>query len=98
MLTTDTIAALPLFDIADVESVYTGSAGCCCGCRGTHTYADAAMARERNGEYDPAKVRRAALRMLRSPDAKRNRDYTEHFVATETQTRTNVVYLRAGAR
>ncbi len=27
--------------LSDVQSVYSGKPGCCCGCRGKHTYASA---------------------------------------------------------
>lgn len=87
----------------DVRSVYSGTPGCCCGCRGTHTVnprfrSEVATARGYDVADDEcnASVIARILNTIKRHDEhgtatiETERDY----VAAETETRIWIAYLR----
>lgn len=95
-------------DINDVLSVYSGRHGCCCGCKGKHTYREATqrLGRERRGyPVDDDEVNDSVVRRhLNTINAAIARG--EAFESTwagnghvyfETETRTFIAYLTAAA-
>jgi hypothetical protein len=81
----------------NVESVYFGRHGCCCGCRGTHTRVEPYRG---DPAGNPGTITRAVNRVNRvlsgEDDTRKLDDRREHhgYIAVETDERITIVYLR----
>lgn len=85
------------FALDKIISVYSGKAGaCCCGCKGTHTYAvlHAAKASEQHGYPVRAGDKTVKLiynKIMSQPLEKI--EVEETYISIETETRTYIAYI-----
>lgn len=88
-------------DVKDVRSVYSGRPGCCCGCRGKHTYSSAhrAEAQENRGyeitddEVNDKVVKLHVSRINKAIAAgDPGVEFDENYACLETPTRWWIVY------
>lgn len=89
-----------LIELGAVVSVYSGKPGCCCGCRGKHTYASAHRelgGKRRGYAVDDDEVNDAVVhRHLNTINAAIERGEAEDggtYVAYETVGRLYIAYL-----
>jgi hypothetical protein len=87
----------------DVQSVYSGRPGCCCGCRGKHTYASATYkdaAKQRGYPIDANEVNDATVKLIlnRMMSMAANREdaavsVTPRYVSVEIVNRLYIAYF-----
>lgn len=99
---------------ADVLSVYSGRPGCCCGCRGKHSYASAtrdeasaergyAVADDEVSDRSVATILRKVLSMPELIEDERgpvapHQQIVGDNISVLTETRQYIVFLRQSAR
>jgi hypothetical protein len=88
--------------ISDISSVYSGRPGCCCGCRGKHTYASAhrKWAGDDRGykisddEVSDVTVKRIVDKIERLVKEGAEMLIAGNNVSVDTDTRTYIAYLK----
>lgn len=96
-----TITNMALRPVTEVAHVYSGKPGCCCGCRGKHTYASTYRqdSQDRRGykinddevnDHTVRRIYKTVSRML--TEGVGERMVEDDFTSIETETRLYVIY------